>query len=306
MEGAHGHVARDCRAEAPVHPLFHLRPCVSREGQQKQFGRLAIPLSDEPRCLGNDDRRLSAARRGDHQVAAFVDHDRPALLVCERAGLDPVEEVARADQLVDDERLVGLGPGNARRFKKLQDVPQHLEFGSIRQRSRPARRESAGNGLRLGLKVAKRVGGEVSGRVGQCRQPIVHGSDRFKLRGKHTAPPLASRGFQRIGQGTRIRPGQARYMRGPRAMADPNAGIEPTACYINSLHVAQRYVGGPQTEDQPDRFGVHRCRPGMARMPDREENSGQPGSPGLEREAGIGRRVRLQWGMLNPGRDRKC
>ena len=33
VESAHRHVARDCRAEALVHPLFHLPAGIAREGQ---------------------------------------------------------------------------------------------------------------------------------------------------------------------------------------------------------------------------------------------------------------------------------
>ena len=123
VEGAHCHAAGDRGAETLVNPLIHFLAGVAREGQQKQLGRLAIPLPNEPACLGHDDRGLAASGRGDHEVPSLVDDDRAALRFRERAGLDPVEEFARADRLVDDERPVGLRPDIARRFQKREDVP---------------------------------------------------------------------------------------------------------------------------------------------------------------------------------------
>ena len=211
VEGAHRHVACNRGAEALLHPLFHFPAGVSCEGKQ-QFGGLKVRLSDEPTGLGHDDRGLAAACRGDNEVAALVDHNRQALLFRERAGLDPVEELARTGQLTDHERLVGLRPSIARSFQKLQNAPKHSDFGSIRQRLRPPSCETTGNRLRRCLKVAKRVRSEVFRRIGQGRQPVMHGAERFELRPKRTAPPLASRCFERVGQSARCHSGQARDM----------------------------------------------------------------------------------------------
>jgi len=259
---------------------------------------LRYPLSDEPAGLGHDDRGLAATGRGDNEVAALVNHDRPALLFRKRAGLDPVEELARAGKFFDDERLVGLRPGIGRRFQKLQNIPQHSDFESIRQRFRPPRREPAGNCSSLGLKVEKCVGGKVSGGIGQFRQPVMHGPERFHLRRMRTEPPVASRSFKRVGKSVCIRSGQARDMLPPSGMDDLNTGIETPVHHIDHVYVAQRYVDATRTEQQPHPIGVNRCCSGMARMQDRKQDPGEAGPLGLKQ--GV-RRCQTRSTLGSPG-----
>ena len=277
VEGAHRHVARDRGAEAFAHPLFHLPAGIAREGQQKQLGRLAIALSDKPSRLGHDDRGLAAAGRGDNEVPTLVDDDRPALLLRERAGLDPVEEVARTGQLVDDERLVGPRRGIARRVQKPQNVPQHSDFGSIRQRFRPPRCEPAGNCPRLDLKVGTCVGGEVFGRIAQCFQPVMHGLERFESRRKRTAPPLRPCRLHRVRQRPGPGPRQAGHGCGPRRMTEPQASPAQTHLCLDCLDIAQGDFGRARPKGESDAIRIHRCRLRLSWTQHREQQRRQSG-----------------------------
>ena len=123
VEGPDRYALRGIRPEARTNALRHLVPGVPCEGEQQEFGRLPVSPPDEPSRLRHEDGSLAAAGGGDHQVAPLVDDHRLALFVGQRPGLDPVEQRARPDQLVGDERLVRLRPGFVRRLQELQNAP---------------------------------------------------------------------------------------------------------------------------------------------------------------------------------------
>ena len=227
------------RPEAIADALLHLVPGVPREGEKQEFGRLPESTANKPSCLRHDDRGLAAACGGDHEVASFVDDHRLALLVRERPGLDPVEQVAGPDKLVRDERLVGSGAGVVRRFQERQDLAQHPEFRGVGQGLGPAPDEPGRRVPRVAFERSDVVGMDVSRRVGKTVQPVARVANRIDPRCQPLAPPVGHRLLDRVGEHDRLGSGKARRGRGARCMLQPCAAPASARLQPDRLDVAQ-------------------------------------------------------------------